>query len=73
MGNETTLDPVTGFKLVVHNALMRNLGIVMTELTVLDDLAADCAADGQWDFLYAAAPIRVEKAAGSPVNPIVVK
>ncbi|MBF4616378.1 cyclase family protein [Curtobacterium sp. VKM Ac-1376] len=73
MGNEITLDPTTGFKLLLHNALMRNLGIVMTELTVLDELADDCAADGQWDFLFAAAPILVEKAAGAPVNPIVIK
>lgn len=73
MGNEITLDPNNGFKLLLHAALMRNLGVVFQELTVLDDLAADCAEDGQYSFMFVSAPIVVEKASGSPVNPVVIK
>lgn len=37
------------------------------------ELAADCREDGQWSFLYAAAPVHVVGATGAPVNPVVVK
>ncbi|HKA04840.1 MAG TPA: cyclase family protein [Acidimicrobiales bacterium] len=73
IANEVTVDPVSGVVLPLHNALMRNLGVTLTEIAWLDDLAADCAADGQWDFLYAAAPLKVVNATGAPVNPIAIK
>ena len=73
IANEVTQDPVSGVVLPLHNALMRNLGITLTEIAWLDDLAADCAADGQYTFLYAAAPLKVVNATGAPVNPIVIK
>jgi hypothetical protein len=52
---------------------MANLGVAFSEIVQLDALADDCAEDGQWDFLYAAAPMRVVEGAGAPVNPIVIK
>ena len=36
-------------------------------------LAADCAEDGRYAFLYVAAPLKVAKGSGSPVNPVVIK
>ncbi|KQS03677.1 metal-dependent hydrolase [Sphingomonas sp. Leaf357] len=73
MANETTVDPVSGVMLPLHIALMRNLGVAFTEIAQLDALADDCAADGQYTFLYAAAPLKVVGGTGAPVNPIVVK
>jgi kynurenine formamidase len=73
IANEVTVDPVTGVALPLHNALMRNLGIAFTEIIALDELAADCAADGQWTFLYTAAPLKVVGGSGAPVNPIAIK
>lgn len=73
MGNETTIDPHSGVQLPLHNALMRNLGVAFCEACDLSALAADSAADGQWDFLFAAAPLHIRQAAGSPANPVVVK
>jgi len=73
MANEVTIDPVTGVALPLHNALMRNLGVTFTEITQLDELADDCAVDGQWTFLYAAAPLKIVGGTGAPVNPIAVK
>jgi kynurenine formamidase len=73
LANEVTADPVTGARLPLHQALMRNLGISFAEIMSLDELAADCAEDGQYDFLYAAAPIKVTAGTGAPVNPIVIK
>ncbi|RYF39074.1 MAG: cyclase family protein, partial [Comamonadaceae bacterium] len=62
-----------GLQLPLHCALMRNLGVAMTELCQLDPLAEACTRDGRWDFLYAAAPLKVVGGSGAPVNPIVVR
>ena len=73
IANEVTVDPVSGVVLPLHNALMRNLGITLTEIAWLDDLAADCAADGQYTFLYVAAPLKIVSGTGAPVNPVAIK
>ena len=73
IANEVTIDPNNGVALVLHNALMRNLGVTLTEIADLEQLAADCAEDGQYDFLYVAAPLKVAKGSGSPVNPVAIK
>lgn len=71
--NESNADPATGFIMTLHGALMRNLGIAMTEMASLDELGEDCESDGQYDFLYVAAPLKVVEGAGAPVNPVVIK
>ncbi len=73
LANETTYEPNTGLMLVLHAALMRNLGLVFTEMAWLDDLAADCAQDRQYDGLYAASPVRVSCGTGGGLNPIFIK
>ena len=73
IANEVTTDPNNGVALVLHNALMRNLGVTFTEICDLEKLADDCADDGTYEFFYAAAPLKVAKGSGAPVNPIVIK
>jgi kynurenine formamidase len=73
IANEVTTDPDSGVALPLHCALMRNLGVTLTEICDLEALADDCAADGQYTFLYAAAPLKVHQASGSPVNPLAIK
>ncbi|SHK41163.1 hypothetical protein SAMN05443637_1061, partial [Pseudonocardia thermophila] len=73
IANEVTYEPNTGVALPLHCALMRNLGVTLTEIAWLDDLADACAADGRWSFLYAAAPLKVVDGTGAPVNPIAIR
>jgi kynurenine formamidase len=73
IANEVTTDPNNGVALPLHCALMRNLGVTLTEICDLEKLAAHCAEDRQYTFLYAAAPLKVSEASGSPVNPLVIK
>ncbi len=73
IANEVTTDPVSGTALPLHCALMRNLGVTLTEICDLEKLAESCAADGRYTFLYAAAPLKVHQASGSPVNPLAIK
>ena len=73
IANEVTTDPNTGAALQLHCALMSNLGVTLTEICDLEKLAASCAEDGQYTFLYVAAPLKVNEASGSPVNPVAIK
>jgi len=57
----------------LHQVAIPNIGLFLGEMWDLDALAADCAADGRWDFFLTAAPLPVTGAVGSPVNPIAVK
>lgn len=57
----------------LHQVAIPNMGLFLGEMWDLDALAADCAADGQWDFFLTAAPLPVTGAVGAPVNPIAVK
>src|SRR3954462_6576042 len=57
----------------LHQVAIPNMGLFIGELWDLDALAADCAADGVWDFFLTAAPLPVTGAVGAPVNPIAFK
>lgn len=73
IANEVTVHPESGVTLPLHVALMSWLGVTFTEIAWLDDLATACADDGRYDFLYAAAPLKVVNGTGAPVNPIVIR
>lgn len=73
ISNECELDPAVGVQIPLHCALMRNLGIAFNEICNFEKLAPDCHEDGQWDFLYVAAPLKVTDATGSPVNVVAIK
>lgn len=57
----------------LHGALLRNLGVSINEILDLRELAAACARDGIYEFLFTAAPLHIERGSGAPVNPVVLK
>jgi kynurenine formamidase len=57
----------------LHVACLVDLGLTLGELWALDELAADCATDGVWEFLLVAPPLNIPGAVGSPLNPIALK
>jgi kynurenine formamidase len=73
LANEVTIDPASGIDSALHGAFIRDLGVTLTEIAWLKDLAEDCHEDGQYDFLYTAAPLKVVGGTGGPVNPVVIK
>jgi len=73
IANEVTYEPNSGIALPLHCALMRNLGVLFTEIIDLEGLAADSAQDKQYTFLYVAAPLKVVNGTGAPVNPVAIK
>lgn len=64
-------DPTT--PLPVHLLCIRDMGLTLGEMFDLEELAADCANDGMWEFLFSAPPLKVTGAVGSPLNPLAVK
>jgi kynurenine formamidase len=59
--------------LPVHLLHLVDMGLAQGQLWALDELAADCAADGQYDFLLTATPLPFTHAVGGPVAPTAVK
>jgi hypothetical protein len=52
---------------------IRNTGVTFGEIFYLDDLAAACAEDGNYAFLFTAPPLPITGAVGSPINPLAIK
>jgi kynurenine formamidase len=73
IANEVTFEPETGIVLPLHAALMRNLGVLFSEILWFEELAESCVEDGRWSFLYAAAPLNIVGGTGAPVNPMAIK
>ncbi|HUC37510.1 MAG TPA: cyclase family protein [Acidimicrobiales bacterium] len=59
--------------LPVHLLHLVEMGMTQGQNWVLDELAADCAADGTYSFLLDATPLPLTNALGSPLNPVAVK
>ena len=59
--------------LPLHLLCIRDMGLTLGEMFDLDALAADCARDGVWEFLFSAPPLKVSGGVGSPLNPLAVK
>lgn len=57
----------------LHWDLLPRLGIPIGEFWDLDDLAADCAADGVSEFLLTSSPLRLRQGVASPPNALAVK
>jgi kynurenine formamidase len=57
----------------LHQIAIPHLGLLIGEMWDPDALAADCAADGVYEFFLTAAPLPITGAVGSPINPLAVK
>ncbi len=62
--------PETGF---LHFRLIPHFGMPIGEMWWLEDLAADCATDGVYEFLLTSAPLNVPGGVGSPPNALAIK
>ena len=59
--------------LPVHLLHLVEMGLLQGQNWDLEELAADCAADGVYEFFLSATPDRFSRGLGSPVNPVAVK
>lgn len=61
------------FRSPFHICAIPNMGLTLGEIFSLEELAADCAADGRYEFLLVAPPLPVTNAVGTPINPYAMK
>lgn len=61
------------FVFPVQMILIRDVGMLLGELWDLDDFAADCAEDGQYECLLIANPLPIVNGIGGPVAPVAIK
>ncbi len=59
--------------LPVHLLHLVEMGMTQGQNWVLDQLAADCAEDGQYTFLLDATPLPFTNGLGTPLNPLALK
>lgn len=62
-----------GARMPVHYVLIRDMGMTLGEMFDLEELAADCATDGVYEFLLCAPVLKVANGVGTPLNPLAVK
>jgi kynurenine formamidase len=57
----------------LHDQLIPLLGMALGELWRLEELAADCAADGIYEFMVVAKPLNLTGGVGTPANAVAIK
>jgi len=57
----------------LHMILLRDMGMPLGEILDFEELAADCAQDGVYEFQFCAPPIKFARGVGSPINPLALK
>jgi kynurenine formamidase len=56
-----------------HWVVIPMVGLTLGEIFYIEELAADCAADGVYEFFFCGPPLPITKAVGSPINPMAIK
>ena len=57
----------------LHIVFIVYMGLWLGEIFDLDPLAADCAADKTYEFMFCGPPLPFTRAVGSPLNPMAIK
>jgi kynurenine formamidase len=72
-GNSDTAPSTTeGVAFPIHVLAINAMGVHLLDYLQFEDLVARCEEAGRWEFLFAAAPLRIRGGTGSPVNPIAI-
>jgi kynurenine formamidase len=57
----------------LHQIILVHMGVAIGEMFDLDALSAACAADGRYEFMLAATPLKITGAVGSPVGAVAIR
>ncbi len=72
-GNSDTAPSTTeGVDFPIHALAITAMGVHLLDYLQLEHLSSTCERLGQWDFLFAGAPLVIAGGTGSPLNPIAV-
>ena len=70
--NDTAPSTTEGIGFHIHVLAINAMGIHLLDYLQFEDLVPQCEEAGRWEFLFAAAPLRIERGTGSPLNPTAI-
>jgi kynurenine formamidase len=70
--NDAAPSTTEGIAFPIHVLALNAMGVHLLDYLQFEDLLPRCREAGRWEFLFVAAPLRIEGGTGSPVNPIAV-
>jgi kynurenine formamidase len=72
-GNSDTAPSTTeGVAFPIHVLALNAMGVHLLDYLQFEDVVPRCEAQGRWDFLFVAAPLRIAGGTGSPLNPLAI-
>jgi kynurenine formamidase len=72
-GNSDTAPSTTeGVGFPIHVLTLNAMGVHLLDYLQFEDVTGHCEALRRWEFLFAAAPLRIVGGTGSPINPTAV-
>jgi kynurenine formamidase len=70
--NDTAPSTTEGVAFPIHVLAINAMGIHLLDYLQFEDLVGRCEEAGSWEFLFAAAPLRIVRGTGSPLNPTAI-
>ena len=70
--NDTAPSTTEGIGFPIHVLAINAMGIHLLDYLQFEDLVRQCEEAGRWEFLFAAAPLRIAGGTGSPLNPTAI-
>ena len=70
--NDTAPSATAGIPFPVHVLAITAMGLHLLDYLQFEDLVPMCEQQGRWTFMCVVAPLRLERATGSLVNPIAI-
>ncbi len=70
--NDTAPSTTEGVAFPIHVLALNAMGVHLFDYLQFEDVVRECEAVGRWEFLFAAAPLRIPGGTGSPLNPIAI-
>ena len=76
IGADGVSDPLpsndNGWPIPIHMCCLVAMGVMLLDNLDLSGLAAACADEQRWEFLFTVSPLQIFGGTGSPVNPIAI-
>ncbi len=70
--NDTAPSTTEGVAFPIHVLALNAMGVHLLDYLQFEDLVPRCEEAARWEFLFVAAPLRIERGTGSPLNPIAI-
>ncbi len=70
--NDTAPSTTEGVAFPIHVLAINAMGVHLLDYLQFEDVVPRCEAEGRWEFLFVAAPLRVAGGTGSPLNPVAI-